>query len=64
MSNPFDDAEAMFLVLLNDEGQYSIWPEFVDVPDGWKAVWGPADKTACVEYVDANWTDMRPMSIR
>lgn len=64
MTNLFDDAEATFLVLLNAEGQHSIWPEFVDVPDGWKAVWGPASRTGCVEYVDVNWTDMRPVSIR
>lgn len=24
--NPFDDPDATFLVLLNDEGQHSLWP--------------------------------------
>jgi uncharacterized protein YbdZ (MbtH family) len=64
MANPFDDTEAMFLVLLNDEGQYSIWPGFADVPDGWDVVSGPADKASCVQFIDEKWTDMRPVSIR
>ena len=35
-TNPFDDENGIFLVLVNDEGQYSLWPEFADVPDGWE----------------------------
>lgn len=34
--NPFDDPDATFLVLVNDEGQHSLWPAFADVPDGWR----------------------------
>lgn len=25
-SNPFEDPEGTYLVLVNDEGQYSLWP--------------------------------------
>lgn len=31
-TNPFDDNEGRFLVLVNDEGQHSLWPSFADVP--------------------------------
>lgn len=48
---------------MNDEGQYSLWPEFADVPDGWAVVSGPDGRQECLDYVNANWTDMRPKSL-
>ncbi|MCX5240982.1 MbtH family protein [Streptomyces prunicolor] len=63
MSNPFDDPDGQFYVLINDEGQHSLWPAFADVPAGWTAVHGTADRAACVEYINTNWTDMRPRSL-
>ena len=62
MSNPFDVEEATFSVLVNDEGQHSLWPAFADVPAGWTVVHGPTDRPSCVAYVNANWTDLRPRS--
>jgi MbtH protein len=46
--NPFDDPDGEFLVLVNDEGQHSLWPSFCD---------------ACLAYIEENWTDMRPKSL-
>lgn len=63
MTNPFDDDTGLFLVLVNDEEQRSIWPEFVKVPDGWRCEHGPADKLSCTEFVKANWIDLRPKSL-
>ncbi|RZQ64699.1 MbtH family protein [Amycolatopsis suaedae] len=63
MSNPFDDADGTFLVLVNDEGQHSLWPEFAAVPAGWTTVFGPCPKQECLDYVEANWTDLRPRSL-
>jgi MbtH protein len=63
MTNPFEDPDGTFLVLVNDEGQYSLWPSFAEVPAGW-TVAKPADtRRACLDYVEANWTDMRPKSL-
>lgn len=64
MSNPFDDPDAEFLVLLNDEGQHSLWPAFADVPAGWTITHGTDSRQACVDYIDANWIDMRPGSLQ
>lgn len=64
MTNPFDDTAGTFLVLVNDEDQHSLWPEFADVPDGWRAVYGPADREDALAYVETNWTDLRPKSLR
>ncbi|PZG01840.1 MbtH family protein [Micromonospora deserti] len=63
MTNPFDDENATFLVVRNDEGQYSLWPEFAEVPSGWAAVHGPASRQECLAHVEENWTDMRPRSL-
>ncbi len=59
MQNDFD-----YKILLNEEGQYSIWPEMKKPPLGWKVV-GPAGaKEDVLEWIKANWTDMRPLSVR
>lgn len=64
MTNPFEDPQSSYLVLANDEEQYSLWPEHIDVPAGWRRVMGPADRASCLEYVEKTWTDMRPRSLR
>uniref|UniRef100_A8M6W4 MbtH domain protein n=1 Tax=Salinispora arenicola (strain CNS-205) TaxID=391037 RepID=A8M6W4_SALAI len=63
MGNPFDDTEGRFLVLVNDEGQYSMWPAVIDVPAGWTVVHPEDSHQACLDYVEQNWTDMRPRSL-
>lgn len=66
-SNPFDDPDGRFLVLVNGEEQYSLWPTFADVPAAWTVVFGGPDGTdrdSALRYVDENWTDMRPRSLR
>ncbi|MBJ8340360.1 MULTISPECIES: MbtH family protein [Antrihabitans] len=63
-TNPFDDEDGRFYVLVNDEDQHSIWPTFAEVPAGWRVVFGEESRPACVEYVEQNWTDMRPKSLR
>ncbi|MBV9450343.1 MAG: MbtH family protein [Streptosporangiaceae bacterium] len=63
MTNPFDDENGEFLVLVNDEEQHSLWPVFAEVPAGWRTVCGPASRQDCLDYVEANWTDMRPRSL-
>ena len=63
-TNPFDDETGSFLVLVNDEDQHSLWPTFVDVPAGWRKVFGEASRTECLEYVEEHWTDIRPRSLR
>lgn len=63
MTNPFDDEGGSFYVLVNDEGQHSLWPEFAPIPQGWKASHGPDNRQACRDYVETHWTDMRPKSL-
>ncbi|MFC4505274.1 MULTISPECIES: MbtH family protein [Streptomyces] len=63
MTNPFEDQDANYLVLKNEEGQFSLWPTFVDVPDGWESVFGEAARQACIDFIEKTWTDMRPKSL-
>ncbi|MEU1107021.1 MbtH family protein [Streptomyces tibetensis] len=59
-----DDPKGTFAVLVNAEGQHSLWPSQLPVPEGWTQVTGPDTRDACLEYVEANWTDLRPNSVR
>ncbi len=53
-----------YLVLMNDEEQYSLWPAGKTVPAGWRAVGTEGSEQECLDYVDRTWTDMRPASLR
>jgi MbtH protein len=53
-----------FHVVVNHEGQFSIWPTFKSVPNGWSIVGEPASRDHCLKIIDKVWTDMRPKSRR
>lgn len=58
--NPFDDPDGTFLVLVNDERQYFLWPSFADVPVGWEVALAATDRQSALAYVNEHWTDLRP----
>ncbi|MEU2132936.1 MbtH family protein [Streptomyces sp. NPDC018352] len=62
-TNPFDDPEGRFLVLVNDEGQHSLWPSFAEVPGGWAIALDENSREACLHYIETHWTDLRPRSL-
>ncbi|HEX5144628.1 MAG TPA: MbtH family protein [Mycobacterium sp.] len=63
-TNPFDDDNGSFYVLMNDEEQHSLWPAFADLPAGWTVVFGEAGRVDCLDYVEEHWSDIRPRSLR
>jgi MbtH protein len=63
VTNPFEDENGVYHVLVNDEGQHSLWPSFIAVPAGWTIVHGSDSRAACLEYINQHWTDMRPNSL-
>ncbi|MBM7790003.1 MbtH family protein [Tenggerimyces flavus] len=63
MTNPFEDENASYHVLRNTEGQHSLWPAAIDVPEGWQIVHGAASRQDCLDYIDEHWTDLRPSSL-
>ncbi|MEE1744875.1 MULTISPECIES: MbtH family protein [unclassified Streptomyces] len=63
MTNPFEDDDARYLVLRNDEHQYSLWPARLPVPEGWEQVHGEDSRQSCLDHIERTWTDMRPRSL-
>jgi MbtH protein len=59
-----DDDTQTFLVVLNDEEQYSIWPSGRDLPPGWRSDGFSGPEADCLAHIDEVWTDMRPLSLR
>jgi MbtH protein len=54
----------LFTVLINDEEQYSIWPAKKQIPLGWKDLGFTGSKQEVSAYIDEQWKDMRPASLR
>lgn len=59
-----DSDEAVFLVVLNEEEQYSIWLADKPIPDGWRADGTSGSRRECLDHIERVWTDMRPKSLR
>lgn len=59
-----DSPDTRFLVLVNHEQQYSIWPDYKAIPQGWSSVDKQGSKEECLAYIETHWTDMRPLSLR
>jgi len=58
------DDKTEFVVVINDEEQYSIWPSYKSIPKGWRPDGKRGVKAECLAYIDQVWTDMRPLSLR
>ena len=60
-----DDADTRgYLVVVNDEEQYSIWLDYKELPAGWYATGKRGSKAECLAHIEEVWTDMRPRSLR
>ncbi|GAA4074821.1 MbtH family protein [Streptomyces shaanxiensis] len=63
MAEQNTDAQT-YLVVLNDEEQYSIWWSERELPAGWHAEGTRGTKEECLAHIGEIWTDMRPLSLR
>jgi uncharacterized protein YbdZ (MbtH family) len=63
VTNPFEDETGAYYALVNEEGQYSLWPVFANVPGGWTIAHGEDTRAACLDFINREWTDMRPRSL-
>ena len=57
-------SEHRYVVVINDEEQFSIWEQDAAIPAGWSAVGVSGSKQECLEHIERVWTDMRPRSLR
>ncbi len=60
----WDSEDTIFRVVLNHEEQYSIWPDYKEIPKGWREAGKTGTKAECLSYINEAWTDMRPLSLR
>ncbi|WP_027856246.1 MbtH family protein [Marinobacterium jannaschii] len=59
-----DDPNTIFNVVINHEEQYAIWPEYKEIPGGWREAGKQGQREDCLAWIKENWTDMRPKSLR
>jgi uncharacterized protein YbdZ (MbtH family) len=62
--DPDKEDTTIYRVVVNHEEQYSIWPEYKEIPLGWKDVGVVGPKADCLAHIKEVWTDMRPLSLR
>jgi len=54
----------IYKVIVDEEGQYNIWPTDREGPLGWNDAGKTGTKQECIDYIKEVWTDMRPLSLR
>jgi MbtH protein len=64
MSTDDQDRIGSYTVLVNEEEQHSLWPSHKPIPAGWRSVGIHGPKADCLEYIERNWTDITPLSVR
>ena len=62
--DPDREDTTVYKVVVNHEEQYSIWPDYKELPLGWKEAGKSGPKPECLAYIKEVWTDMRPLSLR
>ncbi|HEU4556707.1 MAG TPA: MbtH family NRPS accessory protein [Longimicrobium sp.] len=64
MSQEEREDTTLYMVVVNHEEQYSIWPADRELPLGWSATGFQGTKEQCLKHIEEVWTDMRPKSLR
>jgi len=62
--NEANQLSELYKVVVNDKGQYFIWPEWKKIPNGWQYGGKAGIKEDCLEFIRNSWLDMRPSSSR
>jgi MbtH protein len=58
------DTQPQFDVVINAQGQYSLWPAGKPMASGWSEAGMRGERQVCLDYITEHWTDMRPRSLR
>ncbi|MGW0118803.1 MbtH family protein [Streptomyces sp. NPDC003327] len=59
-----ETAETGYVVVVNEEEQYSLWRGDRPLPAGWAADGPAGTRDECLDYIEKAWTDMRPRCVR
>jgi len=57
-----EEDTTIYQIVVNHEERYSIWPEYKEIPDGWRTADKIGYKQECLDHIKDVWTDMRPLS--
>ena len=63
MTDERDDT-GTYMAVVNDEGQYSIWPSNRELPMGWREAGKPGTQAEVLAWIKEVWTDQQPPSSR
>ena len=55
---------AIYVVVVNNEEHYSIWPASEPIPSGWHDVGKHGTRQEVLQYIAEGWKDMRPRNVR
>lgn len=64
MVSDLADRASVYKVVVNQEGQFSIWPKGSENPGGWRDEGTSGNKEECLSHIAGAWKDMRPQSLR
>lgn len=56
--------EVLCGVVVNSEGQFSVWPLVLDIPAGWHLQGTTGGRAECLAVISEIWTDLVPRSSR
>lgn len=59
-SNPFDNPQGQFVILQNDQGQNSLWPQQCELPAGWRVVCEAQPQDVCQQWLAEHWQTLEP----
>lgn len=59
-----EEDDTVYMAVVNDEEQYSIWPADRELPRGWMAAGKAGPKREVLAWIEEVWTDMRPLTLR
>lgn len=55
---------AIYVVVVNNEERYSIWPASEPIPSGWHDAGKHGTVQEVLQHIAEVWKDMRPRSVR
>lgn len=55
-------AESTCCVVSNDDSHLALWPATRPSPEGWTRIGLEGSRSACAQWIEANWVDIRPNS--
>jgi MbtH protein len=61
---PTTDTETPWIVLVNSQGEHSLWPACSAIPAGWREVGPEGTLQACSAWIDRHWAAMQPRAAK